>query len=129
MPFHIQEAIQHRALRICLLAYTSLFSIKSNVLKLGTAQKVYSVNKGLFLDVFSSPWFTCIHGQVPRDVIYRALVNYAEIFYDLYWLAAKTDATVHSYYYSWHALLVIDFLIPNGMLWFYTNCVMAPECL
>ena len=33
-------------------------SIKSNVLKLDTAQKVYSVNKRLFLGVFSSPWFT-----------------------------------------------------------------------
>jgi len=40
-----------------------------------------------------------IHGQVPRDTIYRALVNYADIFYDLrYLLATKTDAIVHSYY-------------------------------
>jgi len=31
-------------------------SIKSNVLKLHRAQKVYSVNKGLFLGVLSSPW-------------------------------------------------------------------------
>ena len=29
-------------------------------------------------------------------MIYRALVNYAEIYYDLrYWLATKTDATVY----------------------------------
>ena len=62
----IRETIQHCVLQICFLACTSLFSIKSNVLKLDTAQKVYSVNKGLFLGVFSLPWFACIHGQVPR---------------------------------------------------------------
>ena len=32
-------------------------SIMSDVNKLDTAQKVYSVNKGLFLGVLSSPWF------------------------------------------------------------------------
>ena len=58
-----REAIQHCKLQICLLACTSLFSIKCNVLKLDTAQKVYSVNKGLFL-VFLS--MVRIHGQVPR---------------------------------------------------------------
>ena len=68
-------------IQICFLAYTSLFSIKSNVLKLDTAQKVYSVNKGLFLGVFSSPWFAYMGSY--QDVIYRALVNYAEIFYNL----------------------------------------------
>ena len=30
----VRETIQHHALKICFLAYTSLFSIKSNVLKL-----------------------------------------------------------------------------------------------
>ena len=32
-------------------------SIKSGVNKLDTAQKVYSVNKGLFLGMLSLPWF------------------------------------------------------------------------
>ena len=50
------------ALQIYFLAYTSLFSIKSNVLKLDTAQKVYSVNKGLFLGVLSLPWFVFVGG-------------------------------------------------------------------
>jgi len=50
----IRGATQYHVLQICFLAYTSLFSIKSHVLKLDTAQKVYSVNKGLFLGVFSS---------------------------------------------------------------------------
>ena len=44
-------------LQFYFLAYTSLFSIKSNVLKLDTVQKVYSVNKGSLLGVVSSPWF------------------------------------------------------------------------
>ena len=55
-----------------------------------------------------------------RDAIYRALVNYAEIFYKLrYELATKTDTTVLSFYkkpLTLRTLLVIDFLIPNGML-------------
>jgi len=34
--------------------------VYSNVLKLHTAQKVYSVNKGLFLGVLSSPWFVVL---------------------------------------------------------------------
>ena len=81
------------------MAYTNLFSIKSNVFKLDAAQKVYSVNKGLFLGVLSSPWFTYMGRN--RLAIYRALIDYAEIFYDLrYLLATKTDAIVHSYYYS-----------------------------
>ena len=42
-PYHIVR------FRFCFLAYISLLSIKSNVLKLDTAQKVYYVNKGLFL--------------------------------------------------------------------------------
>ena len=37
----IREAIQHCMLQICFLAYTSLFSIKSSVLQLNTAQKVF----------------------------------------------------------------------------------------
>ena len=80
MLYSIKEAIQHCTLQICFLAYTSLFSIKSNVLKLDTVQKVYSVNKGLFLGVFSSLWFVYM-GRY-RDTIYLALVNYAKIFYD-----------------------------------------------
>ena len=55
-------------------------SIKSNVLKLDAAQKVYSVNKGLFLGVLSSPWFAYM-GKY-QLAIYRALVNYAEMFYN-----------------------------------------------
>ena len=51
------------------LAYTSLFSIKSNVLKLNTVQKVYSVNKILFLGMVSSPWFAYMSGY--HDVIYH----------------------------------------------------------
>ena len=43
--------------------------------------QVYYANKGLFLGLFSSPWFAYM-GRY-RDVIYCALVNYAEIFYDL----------------------------------------------
>ena len=34
------------------MAYASLFSIKSDVLKLDTTHEAYSVNKGLFLGVF-----------------------------------------------------------------------------
>jgi len=56
-------------LQIYFLAYTSLFSIKSNVLN--QAKKVYSVNKGLFLGVFSLSWFAYMGGY--RDVIYRPL--------------------------------------------------------
>ena len=70
----IREAIQHHTLQICFLAYTNLFSIKSNVLKLDTAQKVYSVNKGLFLGVFSLPCFTYMSRC--RDAMYHALINY-----------------------------------------------------
>ena len=54
-------------------------SIKS--IKLDTAQKVYCVNKGLFLGVFSLPWFAYM-GRY-QDAIYCAFVNYAEILYDL----------------------------------------------
>jgi len=62
--------------------HTSFFSIKSNVLKLDIQPKVYSVNKGLFLGVLSSPWFAYMGSY--QLVIHRALVvNYAEIFYDL----------------------------------------------
>jgi len=50
------------------------------LLKLDKSQKAYSVNKGLFLGVFSLPCFAYM-GRY-RDAIYRALVNYAEIFYD-----------------------------------------------
>ena len=57
----IREAMQHRALQICFLAYTSF---KSNVLKLHTAQKVCSVNTVLFLGVLSSPWFTYIYSII-----------------------------------------------------------------
>ena len=53
----IREAIQQCALQIYFLAYTSLFSIKSNILKL---QKVYSLSKGLFLGVFLT--MVHIHG-------------------------------------------------------------------
>jgi len=38
--------------QIYFLAYSSLFSINFVVLKLDTAKKVYSANKGLFLGVF-----------------------------------------------------------------------------
>ena len=63
-PYHI-------ALQIYFLAYTSLFSIKCNVLKLGTTKKVYSVSKGLFLGVFSLPWFVYVGGY--RNAIYHPL--------------------------------------------------------
>jgi len=111
MPFHTRS---HTTLHASDLfpGINKFISIKFNVLKLDTAQKVYSVNKGLFLGVLFSPWFAYL-GRY-RLAIYRALVNHAEIFFDLrYLLATKTDATVHSYYYSfntWHAPLVIDFL-------------------
>jgi len=72
----IQEAIQHWTLQICFLVYTSLFSIKSYVLELDTAQKVYFVNKGLFLGVFSASWFAYM-GRY-RDAIYCALINYTD---------------------------------------------------
>ena len=64
-----------------------------------------------------------IHGQeVPRDTIYHALVNYADIFYDLrYLLATKTDAIVHSYYTASYLASTIG----NRFSW----NVMAPECL
>jgi len=56
--------------QIYFLAYTSLFSVKSNVLKLGTAKKVYSVNKGLFLGVFLT--MVRIRGWY-HDAIYHPL--------------------------------------------------------
>ena len=75
--------------------FLSLFSIKSNLFKLDTALKVYSVNKGLFIGVLSSPWFAYVGRSRNWLAIYR------EIFYDLrYPLAIKTDAIVHLYYYS-----------------------------
>ena len=49
-------------LQISFQAYTSLLAIKSNVLKLDTAQKVYSA--GLFIGVFLAT--ARIHGQVSR---------------------------------------------------------------
>jgi len=56
-------------------------NIEANGTPHDTVQKVYSVNKGLFLGVFSLPWFAYM-GRY-RDATYRALINYAEIFYDL----------------------------------------------
>ena len=73
----------------------SLFSIKSNVLKLDTAQKVYSVNKGLFLGVFSSPWFACVGEYC--NAIYHPLCQDILLFKVL---ATKTDTTVHLWYCS-----------------------------
>ena len=69
------------ALQIYFLAHTSLFFIKSNVIKLDTSQKAYSVNKGFFLGVFSLPQFAYM-GRY-WDAIYCVLVNYVEVFYDL----------------------------------------------
>ena len=72
----LANAIQHKkpfntTNQIYLLTYTSLFSIKSNVLKLDTVKKVYIVNKGLFLGVFSLPWFVYVDGY--HNVIYHPL--------------------------------------------------------
>ena len=64
------------ALQIYFLAYTSLFSIKS---KLDTAQKAYSVNKGLFLGIFLHCGLHTWAGTKMRAI----MLNYAEIFYDL----------------------------------------------
>ena len=93
MPFHTRS---HATLHTLDLfpGIHKFVSIKSNVLKL---QKVYFVSNGLFLGVLSSPCFTYMGMQV----LTRDLSCFSEIFYDLiYLLATKTDATVHSYYYS-----------------------------
>ena len=50
---------------------SSSFSIKSNVLRLDTAQKVYSVNKGLFLGVFPH------HGLI-KNKIFKQEIGIAE---------------------------------------------------
>jgi len=83
MPFHMRSHTTLHALDLFpgIHKFVFFFSTKCNVLKLDTAQKVYSVNKGLFLGVFSSPWFAYM-GRY-QDAIYRTLVNCAEIFYDL----------------------------------------------
>ena len=60
-------------LQIYFLAYTSLFSIKSNVLKLDTAKKIYSVDKGLFLGMLSLPWFAYV-GRY-HDAIYPRIYH------------------------------------------------------
>ena len=68
------------------------FSIKSNALKLDTAQRVYSVNN----DFLSRCGF--VHGWTDREMqsIYHPLVNYVEIFYYVrHWLATKTYTMAH----------------------------------
>ena len=98
MPFHTRSHTTSRDSDLFPDIQKFIF-IKSNVLKLRIAQKVYSVNKGLFVGVLSSPWFAYM-GRY-RLAIYCALVNFAEIFFDLrYLLATEIDATVHLYYYS-----------------------------
>ena len=67
--------MQEEADSLNFLAYTSFFPINSNVLMFDKSQKVYSVNKGLFLGVFLTMVY--IHGQVPRcDLSCFILVNY-----------------------------------------------------
>jgi len=76
----LANAIQYEkpydiVLQIHFPAYTSLVSIKYNVLKFDTAKKVYSVNKGLFLGVFSLPWFAYMGGY--HDAIYHQIFYYS----------------------------------------------------
>ena len=122
IPFHARS---RATLRISDLfpGINKFIFIKSNVLKLDIAQKVYSVNKGLFLGMLFSPWFAYM-GRY-RLAIYRALVNYAEIF--ICWLLILMQQSTRTITAAYLACTIGKrFLMPNGMLWY---CVMAPECL
>ena len=76
------------------------------------SQKVYSVNKGLFLGIFFVPH----HGSCTwAGTKMRSIILYAEIS----WLLIQQFNCDITASYLLHA----PFLIPNGMLWF---CVVVP---
>ena len=111
--------------------------IQAVCLKLDTAKKVYSMNKGLFLGVFSSPWFA-MRGQAPRcdlscfDKLCLRRLRYSRIL-GISWLLRLT--TVHSYYHSllpW-ALLVLylmkccgfKLIVPGSRMSARLHCQLA----
>ena len=104
------EKPYNSALKIYFLAHTSLFLIKSDVLKFVTVQKTYLVSKGLLIGVFSSYFLAmiCACGRVREKQSISQIVYYFKIL-DGYkeWYSSSLMLWLHL---TLHALLIINFI-------------------